>query len=575
MENSGADSTSRRVRALKYGLLFMLLAGLVFSFVFFRYSRPIYHQWLSFRADWQAGKAEVAMDEEEWNRAAGFLSKAYRGASESPRVLSAMARFHGPIDVKQQRFFLGRLYELDGADDADLRALVRLDEVAGGTARARLILTDLMKRQPNDRENLELASWMEFRRGELPEAEVYMERALDADPADDDVRLKLAVLRTKSMFLEKVGEAWQDIWSLAQSDGETGIKALRYLRDKRDLDAEDAEALYDLFRMHPDASEVDVVLALQKHYTNAGSQAARDLIVQQAMIEREGRGPSEMVIFLRWLEGEGRAREILEIFSGDPGLDSSERTAIYLNASNMMGRRDLIQGVFDRSEEAELLSQQLFVKALCIAYLRDDDSMVFRFLKDSFLHALDNEEWDTIGRVASFAESRNMPELARTAYEALTRSPQLGHTGYVKLLSFAREDRDAAAIRNISTELAAMRPESRGYAKLACYMNLLLGSRIEEFTDRARQLARNAPDDPEGKILVAFGCFRMGDIGGAKQECIDVNVDDLSPGYRAAAAAILGAVGEKVEAVRVSEGLPRSLLLEEEVLLISPWLPIF
>ena len=130
-------------------------------------------------------------------------------------------------------------------------------------------------------------------------------------------------------------------------------------------------------------------------------------------------------------------------------------------------------------------------------------------------------------------------------------------------------------IRDLSQEMLRRRPQNRSYAKLACYMDLLMGSRMEISADAARLLAEAAPDDGESRLLIAFGHYRMGNLAAAKAECARVNVRELPPSYRAVAAAILGAVGEKIAAVAVSEELPKSLLLNEEVSLISPWLPIY
>ncbi|MFV1994153.1 MAG: tetratricopeptide repeat protein, partial [Verrucomicrobiales bacterium] len=542
---------------------------------FLRFAKPAYHWYRGRQATESAVQAREHIEREEWKQAFKILAEAYRLAPQQPEVLRVMAELYAFADLKKQRQMLVSLYQTGKYLEQDLRDLIDLDIKFRDLKRASRITDVLLSSFPHSVENLETAIAVEQARGDSLAEETLLEEILRTSPGDRDTRFQLARLRLSSSFEEKVRSGWDEIYALGQQQDEAGLKALRLTVRREPFYPTRTRNVRDLVGAHPLATERDQVAALGWYYQLAVSPDEKERLLAEAVVARSGVPVSEMRDFCFWLNSIQEHQRVIELLSGDEVFATPELLTVYMTALIQGERFDRIREILDKDDGLDPSSEVAFIKAQCAVHLKMDTGTIRGFLDEAYELALIDKRSEMLPHVAGFAERQGLLDLAQSIYKSMTRFPQTQIAGYERLLNLAKRHRDTSAMRGIAGEIDRRIPGNPVVLKMIAYLDLLRGSGIETTLARCRKFADSNSDDREWQLFLAFGLFRMGNFEAANDILDGLTPAGFSSSHRAAYAAIAGAGGDPIAAVTIAEKLEVSLLLEEEVELLRPYLPVF
>ena len=127
---------------------------------------------------------------------------------------------------------------------------------------------------------------------------------------------------------------------------------------------------------------------------------------------------------------------------------------------------------------------------------------------------------------------------------------------------------------DVATRLHAARPESWMFKSRVDYLRLALGSGFEQVCETVLSTRADAPEDMNdpaaasyAAVLRALAAYRIGDHARIKSELNGVKITEpLPPGMRAVMAGLMKITnGDQALAFKLAEGVPQSILLNEEL----------
>ncbi len=547
----------------------LLVAGGVVAVVF---AKPVYRWARAHQAASLAEEAHELIAAEKWEEAAAALREANQLRSSEPRVIRVMAEFYSFADLRKQRQTLYSLYENGNHTAGDLRDLILLELRFRNPLKAEELSSDLLRTFGDEAENLKTAVQVAKVRKDALQAEGYLRKLKVLEPENGEVRLQLAETLLESSFQEKARNGWNEIYELASRTDEAGLEALRLIIRKPPFYPVRIKEVQELIQKHPNATKGDNLAALGWRYESGTSPGERSEMLEKAIEETRGRSHSENRDFYFWLNLLTEEDQVLRLLPKEEAFKTPGLLTVYITALLQAERYEEIKAIVDSDEGLEESSEIAFIKAQAAIYLEMSTSRVREYLQESYELALLDKRTEMLSHVAMLADKQGLTDFAETVFEAMSRIPETSLQGYAKLLDYCRRREDLEGMRKIVREVREKVPHDIATVKLSVYFDLLHGVNIEEAFVESKEMLERLPTDEECRVIFSFANYRLGDTAAALKRLEGLDAGILSPSYRAVYAAIVGASGDELGAVVVAEKLPRSLLLKEELQLVSKWL---
>lgn len=573
-----AQGLRTRKRWLKRA--FWTLVVLVFAGLFG--ARPAAHAWRERQATKEIVSARAAIAEEDWPRALVLVQSAVRHAPRNAEVVRAVADVQIGIgdhpDNIVQTF--ERLIELQQATNDDYLKLARahLDRGDVPAVQTALNMVPLAERQTWKAVELETDLLMRLDR--IPEAEHTLQQALKANPQDEEVRFKLAVVDFTSGNDQRRDLGRQVLWQFARSGGGHAMVAMNLLSGDRVLTAVDAIELLRLVEKKTGLAG----LGLRYRATAALIRSRpheRERLLQAEQDKAARTDASSQVLFLQFLAAVGESQRILDFVTAHGALLRQQRPGDYWNFRlEGLARVNAWAQVIGEMKQAPaqaIVPVMMHLWQACAASEIDRNEHVVRdHLEQGFKAAGEGRDMTVAMQIADTAARLNQHELAAAYFEQIASVAPMP-ADRVAMLQRGLESRlvlrDTVRVASLARKIADHMPGNYQSAFRADYLHLLAGAAVESVVTRLTQMeseALSADLKAHHRLLWAMVFQRRG-----QKDLISKQVSGLADaaswqaGERAVIAGLLAESGDTASAFRLAEKVPAALLLKEEAALLA------
>ena len=519
------------------------------------------------------------MDRSEWPEAANLLREAMRVAPKDSAVLRAVAEFQlrtraSPSDVVQT-FKL--LQETGATTTADIVKQGHAEIRSGNLVAARRTLESLPAAERTLADVMALESEILKLEGQSGKADDKLRKALQAQDADADAPLRLALLDFKQPFSAVRARGRTRLWEFACGKDDTACKAVQALATDSALTQKEADELMRLTEAHPapgPARLAAVQAALRLRPEERDALLARET-------ERAERGDDNAHMqFARWLFVIKEHERLLKFLPSEEMVKNEDLPVDILNlkldAMASTGRWQELAEKLTPGVEKVLgkVSSNLW-QASVATKVNHDGEKTRQHLALAFEFAGRGQNMSTSLQAAETAARLEVWDLAAAFFQGvadLMPAAQARMTVLEKSLAMHGRNSNSEAMLQVAREIAQLSPGNEAAAFRADYLALLVGDSLEVVEARSGRSSAETGTEAaaHAQFLKAMADFRL------RQP---VALHDLpqrletsaswTAGHRAVLAAMIAANGEPGEAFRIAERVPMALLLPEEVRLLK------
>lgn len=566
-----------RLIGIWFGLAaFVLAVTLLFG------GKPAWRAYKKWRAQHLASASLAEMNQGHWDQAARSLFDANALASDEPAVLRAMSVFltRTKGDSRLLLQTLHRLYESGVATLEDKTSYGTSLASTGDIPGARKVWEDLPPQERESRLALELLSRIQREQGQTAESEATLRRALLSEPDNPECAFRLALLDLSNPFSEIKASARSRLWALAgESDDRAANGAIAFLAGDKELGRVESRQLLELLerRPNPPASlRFRVLSALIRTHPEE-----REPILEREFQRCRDQGGDQLADVLKWLAEEKEYGRMLQLAPESVAARSGEVFPLMLLALSKQERWREIRTLLTTQRNLPVSKARAALwLAECESHLQPDLAQTRMYLIRALESADKAREQEVIRNTAALAEGKGLWEVASRGYRMLAElGPQSQVPMLEKVYEVSSRSRDGEAMLETAREIQELRPASEVYAGRVAYLRLVLGKEMELAADYLLGRTRGAVTvegagsgdaDRSRSFLRAFAAFRFGDRHGVGSFLSGVAQPEmLEPGQRAVFAGLLQATGRSAEAFQLAEGVPRQLLLKEELALLE------
>ncbi len=532
------------------------------------------HHWAQFLVT----RTMQYMEEKDWQSAYNSAFQANRWLPDSPEVLrmtlTLLQKTNGDAVVMQQKIF--RLEELQKTTPEDYILLSQLLIAQQDAAGARKALAHVPASKRQTFNVMEVSANILREEGRFQEAEALLREALQLEPDNHSRQFRLAILDYQPAFPEMRQRSRRKLWDLASLQDETGMNAILFLADDRDLNPKEVTQLLALVEAHPsrtDAARYAVLSAFIRLQPQD-----RETIVQREIQAQSTQKSSSRQALLQWLLKEQRHQEVLQLVTDTLAAQSSEMMEFKLTAMSQLGHWEQIRNLLAKSSTTPLSpAQSSLWLAKASSHLGADMDQTRQLLNRTVDYAYNEGRKVLVQRTAELAEELGQWDLAATYYNRLTANTQKRELTLLleKLYEIHKQSRQTSELLETAERLVKLWPDNPEYRDRLLYLKLLTGNGIEVSTGNlhaatAAELdvggARSSHASPLPRALFeSLAAYRMGDITTLRLWIKQVpSPERLDAGPRAVYAGLLFASGKVGDAYRLAEQIPPALLLESE-----------
>ena len=530
-----ADRESQHTRVLRASLIIGVFLSVVV--VCLSYSRPIYNFYKTKRAESLIKDARRFADNGDAVTAVMTAQEAYRISPDYEpgiRLNAQLLTSFGAGYSQKALYFWDKLGKQGAASLEDMQGMVRALLRSGREKEARQELENLLKEHPNDTATLKLAQEVWGQQQTTAIVMKVMKEYSAKNPDDKDAALRLAKFMLSSGASADITLARENLWTLADSDEEAGIEALRGLADQSDLDLDERKKLAARLQSHPQGNGWDKTKALSLLLSMQPDE--RHHLIEQTARQFDGKRGEDLLPFVRWLVENKEFARVLTLLDEAAIKRRKEDQPLllnYLTALTMTGRIPELERLVN---DKEVLLQPS-VRAMYQAHLGlikgADRETMKRLLNAARVTAMNDGSAELLFQIAAYCTDKlhDFYDVAEECYSDLTgavsrqRLERPAHEGFVNCARLAGH---TDVLSKAALRAAERWPDDKSFQEIALYVNLIRGDAIETTLERAVRLLDASPDDAMRKIVCAFGFYRLGDLESAVKTLQDTNLKSLA-----------------------------------------------
>lgn len=484
--------------------------------------------------------------------------------------LGAAARFASRQGRPEAADLWGEVIKLPAAKISDRQEYVEALITTGRFKLAEPIIAGLLKADPDNR-TLLLASRYSRGMGDLPKAIEFARAAVKPTPTDEAARFTLADLLAASVDSPQRSEARQILWEMAGTEGPFRAAALRGLAAAPELSADERTRVLQMMDANPSPNIKEALLAsdlrLQLHPHEA------DKILEQTTARWNSSETPQLNELARWLNLHEQPERVLSLFSVDRALEDNQLLLSRLDALASLQRWDEIESLLNRPN---LTLDPSVLESFRARTAQEKNAGLDAEVHWNHAISLAAKDAYKLRFVANFAEQSHATAIALKAYDQLARIPQQAATAYRAIVRLSAANGDAAVQRSAAEKIAALAPADPNAADQLVYLNLLMGSDLDENFEKAKALAEKFPERLSFRVTAALGYLRKHDPGLAlaqfkgPADAPPIEWQKTPPGWRAVYAATLLANEQTDAAQAIIRTITRQTLNAPERELIEP-----
>jgi predicted Zn-dependent protease len=425
-------------------------------------------------------------------------------------------------------------------------------------------LKSLMMSKPRPPRSLSLASDFFRIRGDMETSILLAKQALNAAPNDAEIQFKLGSALAADVTPKERLDGRRLLWDLGKTTNSMRVDAWKRLVATGELKAGEADEILGWIQA-VNLTENEFLLVADLKTT---SQPADTENVVQSVVSKASTGSETILVdTVNWLNRKAAYREALSLLPPE---------RIGTNLTLLSSRIDALLGLKRWPEIETLLSRTNSpidpihsdcVRAL-VATRQGDKPKADRIWAELVASSTNNVLKSRI--VAIEAERLGRRDVALDAYRPLLTDDRFGIEANRQTYRIARSILEFAVARDAATRLA--RYDSRDTAAVTSmiYLNLLLKNQVRQSLESASSLMRLYPEQPNLKILTAFGYLRNDEPKKAVALVDELKSQHmlLPPQWRAITTAIMKANGRIKEQVQLLESLDNSGFNPDELKLV-------
>jgi tetratricopeptide (TPR) repeat protein len=563
------DRQSKSSRLFSVVFILVLCGGATASALY--YAHPIYNAYQDWRASKAVVKARSLADQGEIYAAVMEAQSAYSLSPENRDAVRLNAEFFTLLKRNEALYFWEKLRAQAPLNPAEEQLYVRALLNADREKEAQQEMQQAASNLPIDDAILGLAQNV-FNQGDfsatiLPRLKDYAAR----HPDDRLNLLRLAKIQIESGLTDEVPQGLASLWKLSEGDDSTSLKALEQLNDFSQLPPEDMHRLIKRLQNHPRSTPSHGIQALNRQLQLNPDH--RTEIVVAAIDRYQHTHREDLLPLIRWLVDLREFQQVLAILDEAQALTYQPLLENYLTALTALKRFDDLQRLVEDPRTANLLTQatRAFYRLHLAFVMRKPLKDLRGLMETATRHAEQEGRAELLLAIGKYGEERSMADLAEPAYQSALRSRRTFVPALEGLL------RTTLASGNTPGHLAALRealrqsPDNQDYQEKLLYACLLTGLQIETCAMQAQTLIDNRPSDPETKLLIAMGWWRLRNEPKAAQALHNLDFTGLNDGQRAVFASIALACGLADEARKVAGSIQAdaSMFPEERAFFLS------
>ncbi|MEO0794898.1 MAG: hypothetical protein AAFX93_07045 [Verrucomicrobiota bacterium] len=520
-----------------------------------------WQQFKVYRAESLADTARELMEEGNIEQAWEKARAAYALIPEDPEIARTLAQLRGMADPITAPELWGKIYELTG-EEADLMAWYDSAFPFGNAVSLELIVEQMKADFPDSAEiNLRLAQWA-LSQGDEAGGIDLLKKAAAAPEASADIQFAY-VQRSQSSEDPAVRQAGIDwLRKMADQEGEIGLRALRVMLRAPGVSDEERRSVAVRLSEHPMAERGDQLTEIMVRQNL--DETPIDEVVAEAKKLFALENLEEVVELGRWLNGQNRSADLLEIVDLDTALKREDLFLVWVDAMALTGQWEGLLTVIDRPRlPIDPFVQQLF-RARIQAELGKQ-----RLSDLTWNQALIKARDDVtkLGWAYDYADKLGWNMKARDALERLSKNPQTQRLAFERLVELNQRIKDVEALQEVLRRMSDQYPHDANVANDLAYVNLLLGQEVQEAGNTAVNLLQQSEKPFLANVMTLSLAYYL---AGNKQAALEplytlpIDWDEVRPGWRTVYAAILKANGHTREAESIMEKVNPDHVLPQE-----------
>ncbi|TLD68274.1 hypothetical protein FEM03_23425 [Phragmitibacter flavus] len=560
------DRQSNTARVVAGSLIIAFSIGLV---VFVVMNAGNWHGlYQNHRSESLVERSKAMEAEKKYVDALNLANQAFQLSPENPNAIRSLARFATMMKRNEARFLWDKLRDSGEMtlDDQilEIRAMSNLREDKSAAES----IQQLLANNAPTRELVEVADQVMSNTGQKMQLIEVLKTYVEAHPDDLRTQLVLSVRQIQFGDASDKTMAIERLWKLAESQEETGLKAIEFLDNLKLTSNSDIERLITLLEKHPLAEEEHRVAALRRLanlYPERKSQIIDDAMKSRANTKRE-----DLVPLARWITIESQkehsyAEKLLDFLREDQVIDYIPLLENYLNALTVLNRHDALERLI-KDPRTRLTQAQKSFYLMHLAYIKGvREEALNEKMVDALLAAQNERRADLVMKIAGYAEVRGHPLAAEQAFRAATTYNHLERDAYDGLLRLTYQNGNSKGFMDASGETARRWPDNQFFLERVTYASLLSGIEMEGAIKQAQKLIDARPDDSQRKLIMALALARQMDPKSATRYLERINLSDLSLGQGAVLCGIMKAAGIDTQARSIANQIPeKSTMLPEE-----------
>lgn len=527
----------------------------------------IYRGIKSWRATVLAKQAEDELAHQHLDDAVETIRSAFMMSPSEPAVLRSMAKILSTINVPGAMMYWNWVLDSNQCTDDDRRAAAECAMRQKMLSRAIAIVGDLMRRDPQNAQNLLMTARLYSQSGDAGQAMVYATRAALTDPNNKPAAIFLAQQELKNPHLRQTGI--EGMLKIADTDDIYGLLALQYVAGLPDLSRAELDHVIERLHAHPLGQETQKVSALALEIKRDPTQ--RKALLDEAVKTRQGLPAEKLEEFAIWLNAMGEPARVLDVVPKERALETNKLFMAYMDALSSLKKWDTLRPILlhDKVPLEPAMTQLYLARA---SQELDDTVSADLYWRGAQAAAAHNSKQSIF--IALYAERMGEKDRARKIYLMLTQEPIVARVAFMGLLRLD-DGKDTEKTRDILDQMVVRWPQEPAVLNDDIYFNLLLNARVQEMAQKAYELVQYDPGSLPHRTALALAFLRLKQPGNALKVYRTAKTDwDKAPiSALVVYAATLEANGQHNEARHRAILLPRDQLRPEEAALIKSLLP--
>ncbi len=547
-------------------LVWVISLVLIFGSLATFFGRPIYDIIKYWRAEHFAEQAQIAFEKKDIQLFFKEAQAALQLNRSHPQMLRMVAQIYTIHSNENAFIYWRQLFDTPNAVADDYKQCVALAVRLRRFDIAQQRAPQMLKLAPEDDEAYLLAAESALLRGDAVTGLELVRNTLTRSPQNKVARFFLAQILSQHGKPDEKDEGREMLKKVCLDGEAIGLRAAEFMSTLPDLSSDQTLFLKRRLLSHPLKEYRHSLLAYDMEWRLDASLNKTQ--VEAVLAEQSKLNPQQRLELAKWLNRRKEFAATVGVVSMEEAIRNGELFLLRIDALAGLGRWDDARRILeDDFLPIDPILAELY-RARVATVLDDKTAQEIHWRKIKRL---------TVGNVtqmrfvADYAEKMGALDRAISFYEDLAQASLIDMYGNRKLISLYEQTANTLKLRKTLQRMLEVMKNDPVIQNDIAYVNLLLKEEIDFSEKLAHVLVKQHPDVPAFRVTLMFALYRKYRFSEAFEVWQSLNVpkENMLPGWRAVAVAVLESVGKKAEAREIVKDIPVARLKHEERLLIQ------